>query len=348
MIVKKKVLANLDKCYSIAPLQYQNDLHILVAAEKQAGCLLFDAWGRQVDTVTEGPGGVMTMVQVPATDGWFLATQKFYSPNDSAAAKLVLTTPGSDGWEVQVVAELPFVHRFDILERDGNYYLVACTLKSGHGYQDDWSSPGKVYAAKLPDDPQDLKTAGALKFTVIKDQMTKNHGYFKVNEGNGEQALISAEEGVFLFTPPGSNEDQWEVKTLLETPASDAFLKDLDGDGAAELLVYSPFHGAAVTIYKEQDGSFVPVYQDPQERPFLHAIWGGTIGTKKAAVIGHRQGQQELLLIHYDADQKTYLTEVIDAGRGPANVLYYHHHDTDILIATNRETDEIAMYEIQL
>lgn len=32
--MNKKVLANLEKCYSIAPLHYKNTDHILVAAEK--------------------------------------------------------------------------------------------------------------------------------------------------------------------------------------------------------------------------------------------------------------------------------------------------------------------------
>ena len=95
--MKKKVLATLEKCYSVAPLSYKGQPHFLVAAEKHDRCILFDTQGKEVSTIWEGPGGVMTMVQIPGTDGRFLATHEFYSPNDSAQARIVLAEPAGEG-----------------------------------------------------------------------------------------------------------------------------------------------------------------------------------------------------------------------------------------------------------
>ena len=53
------------------------------------------------------------------------------------------------GWKVTTVADLPYVHRFDILQRGGVTYLIACCIKSNYEYKDDWRFPGMTYALSL-------------------------------------------------------------------------------------------------------------------------------------------------------------------------------------------------------
>jgi hypothetical protein len=348
MKVNKKIIANLDKCYCVAPLLYEGKHHFLVAAEKTDRCILFDTDGNEVDTVWTQPGGTMSMVQVPDGNGQFLATHRFYSPNDSKEAKIVIVTPISKGkWEVRTLVELPHVHRFDIVNRNGVNYLIACALKSGHEYKEDWSMPGKVFAAVLPADLSEFDDENQLKLNVIKDNMLKNHGYYRVNEDGIDTSVISADCGVFQFIPPVDATGDWEIKKLLSTPASDAVLVDMDGDGEKELAVLSPFHGDQISIYKQNNGKFEKIYDYEKPTEFIHAIYGGMLCGKPSLVVGHRKAERNLLVFTYNDATKNYEVQVIDEDCGPANVYHFVKEGKDILISTNREIDEIAMYTLE-
>lgn len=348
MKVTKKVIAKLTKCYSLAPLHYRGKDHFLVAAEKVDRCLLFDPDGNLEDTVWDGPGGVMTMVQVPGTDGQFLATHRFYSPNDSKDAEIVVVTPDEEGtWQVRTLVKLPHVHRFDILERGNVRYLIACTLKSGHEYRDDWSSPGKVYGAVLPDDLSGFDGEHQLELKVLQDNMMKNHGYYRVLEGGQQTAVISAENGIFQFFPPENEEGSWGIDPLLDVAASDAVLIDLDGDGKKELAVLAPFHGDKICIYKKTGGGFDKVYEYGEPAEFTHALFGGMLCGQPAVVVGHRKGERNLLAFTWNPRRGLYEAQILDRDCGPANVLKYSYGGRDIVIAANRETDEVAMYRIE-
>ncbi len=348
MKVTKKVISNLTKCYAMSMLHYQGKDHFLVAAEKVDKCLLFDLDGNQEDVVWDQPGGVMTMVQVPGTDGQFLATHKFYSPNDSKEAKIVIATPKAKGnWEIRTLVDLPFVHRFDILERNGVRYLIACALKSDHEYKDDWRFPGKVFAAVLPEDLSAFNEDNQLELHVLKDNLLKNHGYCKVNENGVQTSLISADNGIFQFIPPETPEGEWEIRELLSEAASDAVLVDFDGDGEKELGVLSPFHGDKISIWKKKDGAFEKVYEYGKDAEFVHAIYGGPLCGRQAFVVGHRKGPRELLAFTYNQETKGYEVQVLDTDCGPANVLHFVKDGRDVIVSTNREIDEVAMYTLE-
>ena len=349
MKIKKTVLAQLNKCYAIAPLYYQGKRQFVVAAEKADPCYLFDQDGTLQDTLWTKPGGVMTMVQVPGTDGQLLSTAKFYSPDESLEAKLVVVTPKSRGnWEMHTLTDIPHVHRFDILSRGGVNWLIVCTVKTGQDHPNgDFKYPGKVYTAILPEDLSVFDDDHQLELHLLKDGLHRNHGYTRCDRNGVPASLVAADEGVWRLTPPETPDGAWKEDLLLESPVSDAVLVDLDGDGEDELCTLAPFHGERISIYHRKNGAFEKVWDFQEDAPFTHAICGGLIAGAPTFVVGHRAGKKNLMAVRYDHEAADYAVTLIDEGRGPANVMHFvNDRGVDMIVATNRETDEVAMYEI--
>ena len=346
MNVTKKVIGELEKCYALTMLKYHGHDHFLVAAEKVNQCRLYDLDGNQEEVLWSEPGGIMTMQQVPGSDGQFLSTRKFYSPNDSKNASIVVVTPmGKDDWEVRVLVKLPFVHRFDILQAGGKNYLIACCLKTDHEFKDDWRFPGRVCVAELPDDLSKFTYQNQLELTTIKEGMLKNHGYYRHKNPDGStSSIVSCDNGVFHFFPPKTAGGEWTIEQLIDQPASDGLLLDIDNDGEEELCTIAPFHGDTINIYHKRNGKFELEYTYPEKLEFMHAIFGGMICGKPTWILGHRKGERNLLAFTHDGNG--YTAQVLDKGCGAANVLHYVHNGKDIIIATNREVNEIAMYEL--
>ncbi len=339
MKYEKKVIKNLNKCYSVAPIVCGGETRIAVASEKQSPCYLFDLNGTYIESVWEEPGGVMSMVQLNDEDERFLAVERFYSFNDAEDAGIIYCKRTSEGWKRNQVASIPYVHRFDVLERGGQRYLIACTVKSGQNYPDDWSFPGKISGAVISGDLADYHKENQLKLDVIMEGLTKNHGYYRLDKSS---ALVSAEEGVFHVSAPANAESTWEIMQLLDIPASDAALIDFDGNGNGELVVITPFHGDQIEIYRHDGKSFCKVYEHPEKLPFLHAIYAFNRNGRQSVLLGNREGRRDLFVLYKENDQ--YCVEEIDSGCGPANVYSFSRPNGEVIFAANRETDEIAMY----
>ena len=349
MKFRKRVVGKLNKCYSIAEMNIGGEQYFAVAAEKQDPCYLFSAEGELVDKLWDGPGGTMTIEQLPGTaeKPVLLAVNRFYSPDESTEASIAYYTKEEGGWRRELLCDLPFVHRFGILSRDGKNYLVACTLKSAHAFDGDWTCPGRIWTAELPADLSCFNAENQLKLTPLKSGLYHNHGFCKSFEDAYSFAVVGCDQGIFKVTPPAAG-GEWSCELLLDSEASDMLYEDLDSDGERELLVLSPFHGDSVTVYKRgRDGAFGKVFALEKKMPFLHAICCAKAGGKSFAVIGDREGEKELAAIVYDGAAGTYRVEVLDRGAGPANAMFFEHGGRQEIVAANRETDEIAVYGIE-
>ncbi len=360
--VSKKVIAEMPKCYAICMLESGGERSFLVATEKEGACNRFDLDGNLLETIWTEPGGVMTMVQVPGWNGAFLSTHEFFSPNNSAEARLVLAVPvDKDGkavknlqeehsWKIKTLCPLPFVHRFDILESNGKQYIIACTLKSGHEFKEDWNHPGKIFVRELPSDFEefDADAGHPMELDVLVDGLTKNHGYGRFVREDGQlQSFIATDNGLFRVTPPTAENADWQVEKLLDKACSDVRAYDIDGDGNLEIMLFSPFHGAELTIWRETQAGLEEIYRIDEELPFLHALWGGKLASTPTFLVGFRQGDRDLFTLTWDPAKAAVRKDILDHDIGPTNVQVFQKDGVDYIIGANREINEVALYKIQ-
>lgn len=333
----------LDKCYAIAPLQYNGKGHIVVAAEKVNKCLLFDEDGNYEDTIWDGPGGTMSIVQVPNSDGWFLATHQFYSPNDSKDAHIVLVRPIDGKWHIQNISDIPFCHRFSILTAHSKHYLIGCTIKGAHEYKEDWRTPGSVYVAELPEDLENYNENHQIEWKEVLGGLFHNHGFSleKDEEGN-EYALVGTDNGIFEVKPPVSDGASWTFRQLTQEKASDMILADFDHDGKKEMITIAPFHGDDIRIWHLNEcGVYEPVWDCPFKCEMAHAIW--TL-EDDSVIIAHRKGEKRTMVFYY---QDGYKVDTLLSDKGGANAYTFVKDGKRRVVVTNREINEIAFYDVE-
>lgn len=346
----KKVIASMPKCYAIGMFDGADAKSFVVGCEKEGPIERFALDGSHMETVAEGPGGVMTVTQVPGRNDQLLATYKFFSPNYGGdEAKIVSYTRRPDGiWEEKVLCDLPYVHRFGLLTgADGTLWLLACSIKSAcRLIKDDWFTPGAVYAAPLTGKLESHTQDNQVKLTQLAGQQVQNHGFWTAPDKS--YALVSTAAGVFRYTPPATADGDWDIRCLIVQPTSDICKVDFDGDGVDEILTISKFHGDTLSVWHEGENpdTYTCVWTDSVKRKFLHAIWSGELAGEKCAVIGNRKDDRDLFRVYFaDGD---YQVELIDHDRGPTNCwVYTDEQGTDQIIAANRETDEVALYAVE-
>ena len=190
------------------------------------------------------------------------------------------------------------------------------------------------------------------KCAPIKIGMLKNHGYSQIKVDGYDAAVVGCEEGVFVFAPPAAVGEPWTVKQILSVPTSDAVLMDFDGDGKLELGAISPFHGASLVIYHlDAHGNYVPQWKfgkPEKETDMIHATWACQLLGKPTWIVGWRKGTKDTIAITWDGETGDYHVDYIDRNTGCANAMHFvNAKGQDVVVGTNREIDEVAMYIIE-
>jgi hypothetical protein len=340
MKIEKRVLTEMNRCYSANNIVVDGQARILLATEGEGPCLAWSGADYNVQhTVWEGPGGTMSIVPIPGTNGEFLAVQKFFKMFQWEEAKVVHARPlSSGGYEVSDVLHLPYIHRFDLLSVGGRNYFIGCTLATTKESKEDWSNPGKIWVGEFTG-------PGPLQLTVLKDGLSKNHGYSRLTRDGVMSGLVTCAQGAFEVTPPQAAGAEWALTQLMDWPISDISAIDIDGDGELEFATIEPFHGEYFRVYKKIDGSFKKIYEHPEITEFYHVVVGTTLAGRRVFIGGCRRGKQQLFYVQAGStDPLSLEASVIEEGVGPSNVCVMHEEGRDIIVAANREKGEAALY----
>jgi hypothetical protein len=337
MKITKRHLCDMPSCYAAAAVQRDGKTLLLLAPDALGPCYAFDSETYEREAVWEEPGGTMAIVAAPGGNGDFLAVQRFFPGFQAQNAEIIYAHYENGEWRVKALFQLPYVHRFDILERGGVRYLLCATLCTTKKNETDWSSPGGLYAAELPAD-----LSKPLSLVQIADGMTRNHGFWRVNQFT---ALTSCDQGIYEVRLPEKRGGNWVVHKIIDKPASDIALCDIDGDGVDEIAVIESFHGSQFNIYRKGEKGYSLLYQYPHKTEFLHVVWGGKIRGQPVFIGGCRGGNKELFFLRWQNGK--IKSQVIDSGAGPANVSVINEQNRDLILTANHEIGEGAVYIVE-
>ncbi len=335
MKIEKIKLDDIVRCYAASHIYVNKELNLLLASEDPNSiCKAYSGENfAKKELVWDNRGGCMSIIPIPNTDGEFIAVNEFYLKVNPSLSKLVYGKHTENGWVIKDLISLPYLHRFDIFNKDGVNYLICATIAKDKKHKEDWSLPGQIYTAVLDD-------LDNIKLELLVDGLYRNHGYYRSNDGTC--GYFSSDQGVLKITPQGN--DKWEVEKIMDGQVGEIAFIDLDNDGKEEMMTIEPFHGNAMKIYKKIGDEYVCDFVYPYEIDFAHTLVGKNIAGIPSFVGGVRRVNCELFVIQH-IDGK-YVVNIVESGVGPSNIDVVNRKDDDLIIAANHTKNEAAVYII--
>ena len=287
-------------------------------------------------------GGVMNIVPIPEEQGAFLAIQGFYPIFQSEGAQLVKVNVQPNGEpvlqaRVQMVRNLPFLHRISLVGSPGRRKVVAATLCAKKDFIDDWSSSGSVYLVDLEAMPD-----GNAPHCVLLEGIHKNHGMCERRNADGASIVITGEEGVFEIT---LKDEVCVTKKLMSGGVSDVCFYDVDGDGIEEMIAITPFHGNRLELFRKSEDGWAQIAERPME--FGHAVWCGKIQDAVCIIACSRGNRKETTIYKVVPEGEGALSleeAYVDLDVGTSNITVHQQNGVPVLYASNHAKGEVARY----
>ena len=336
MKFEKIISDELDSCYAVGRIFDSSHDYLLVASETENACFSYDLNNNlERSIVWDSVGGTMSIIQIPGTLD-FLATQRFYPGFDAKECRIVRGFFEQAGrWRIEEVSLSPYLHRFDLIESEGQVYFVGCTIANSKAFVEDWSDDGKVFVGNF-----NLEASKLEELRELPIRLKKNHGYY--NKENTNYSLITAVEGIYKLSYPSTNQD-WELTQLFDEETSDIVQYDVNQDGVIENCIIQGFHGDRFRIFNEDFSE--EFYAYPEPTPFGHALWSGELVGRPVFVFGWRAGKKHFILLRYEGG--SWIEEIIDSGVASSNCLAFTKDNHSYIFSANNGQNEVALYQVK-
>ena len=340
MHFEKIHLDDIVRCYCAGHITIDDRFYALFASENpesQAYAYYGDRFENR-ETLWLDRGGCMSIIPFETRKGEFLAVNEFYLKVSPSRAKIVHGKKTENGWEIKDLFSLPFLHRFDIYHVNGRDLIICAVIARDKDNKEDWSRPGQIYAAALPEDLDE-----PIELRLLVDGCYRNHGYWRGCHDGKVCGYFGSDQGVLRITPPYEEGEDWQIEKVLDGMVGEIATIDLDGDGLDEMMTIEPFHGDQIKIYHlDENGKYREVWAYGREIDFAHTLVGRMLAGRPAFVAGVRRKDCELFAVTYEDGE--YRVTDVDRGGGPANVDVVNCGGRDLILAANHTRNEAAVY----
>jgi hypothetical protein len=333
-MLEKKIILNIPDVYTANAFIIDGRLIIGAGSEKEHPAYLLDVESNSSQKITEGPGGMMSLVSLPGKRNEYYSVMGLFPPFIGAGAGVFRHRISDNGWITEKVLSLPFAHRCEILHHNNENHIFIATVSIYKENPGDWSKPGELYHAVIPDNIN-----AEWETDIIIDNLYRNHGMTKININGSETICISGDAGIFSILP--SSDNSWGIEQLFTGEVSEFTFFDFDGDGQEELAVIEPFHGDSLSIYKKTDSIWRKIYGSPLS--FGHGLSSGLFKGQRVIVTGNRRGS-EAIEMHTMTGKDQVQRIVIEENVGPTQTKIFRFQDKDFILSSNQLKNEVALY----
>jgi hypothetical protein len=333
-MLRKKTIIELPFVYTVNGLKLGDQFFFAAGSERNHPAFLINPDNNSITKITDGPGGMMTILPVPGHNDQLISVMGLFPPFIGQEAGIFFHRKTDENWNTQKVISLPFAHRCEILTYNGENHLFIATVSRNKDNPADWSKPGELYHAIIRENESDKWNA-----EIILNNLFRNHGMSKSIISNKEAICISGAEGIFAIVP--GEETGWEIIRLFEREVSEFAFFDLDNDGENELITIEPFHGNSLNIYKKSNTVWELLYSSPLS--FGHGLSAGKFQGQNVVVVGNRRDSGDLELHRVFADN-IIEKSIIEDNVGSTQTKVISHNGTDFILSSNQSRNEVALY----